>query len=68
MSQFNSKSESRGVSLPEDMWSYVRSRAAREGRSLSNFLQRLIEDDARNHAETSLIDAKVPYVVEHSRV
>ena len=62
MSQFNSKSESRGVSLPEDMWSYVRSRAAREGRSLSNFLQRLIEEDAMDRAQARvLVDPGVDY-------
>ena len=62
MSQFKSQAEPRGVSLPGDMWLYVRDRAERDGRSVSNYLQRLIEEDAMDCAQARvLVDSPETY-------
>jgi hypothetical protein len=51
MNRFKGKARTSGISLPEDMWTYLRERAKREDRSLSMVVLRAIEKDIFAEAE-----------------
>jgi hypothetical protein len=58
------KAVSRGVSLPDDMWEYLRLRAKREDRNVSTLVRRALEKEIFARAEARLVDPSVEYEVK----
>jgi hypothetical protein len=61
---FKGKAVSRGVSLPGDLWEYLRLRAAREDRNVSTLVRRAIEKEIFARAEACLVDQGIEYDTE----
>lgn len=60
---FTGKAKGTTISLPDDMWEYLRLRAAREDRKLSTIVRRALEKDIMDRAEQRLVDPSVEYEV-----
>ena len=65
MLTFNGPAKGTTISLPADMWEYLRLRAEREDRKLSTIVRRAIEADILGtNPDRVMLDEKARYEVE----
>ena len=66
--RFTGKSTRIIITMPEDLHAYLKQRKAQDGVPIAAQVRMALERDIFERAEHKLVDSKVPYVVEHSRV